>query len=524
MYRSNIMGKISKDNPKEVDVLSQQIILRSGLFQLSSANNIITMPLGNKLLGNLIDQILDVYDSNQLISLGENLENCLENADNTLLSLIKSEFNSHKSIPATFHIFEDIINQDFILSRGMLSPRNETMLHVVQVEEEDNQSELESLLERFNMPVVLIEGVRPSYYSDNCTEMIIQNEAGADNYLACKCGYVAKKEIAIFDKNIKSEEKEFEIEKVETPNCRTIEEVANYLEVDTSQTAKAVFYSTPEKNKDKLVFVVIRGDLEVNEHLLKQSLKIKELDVAHPDMIAEVGASPGYASPIGIDRENCIVVVDDSISQSSNLVAGANEDGFHFINVNYNRDFKADIVTNIAQAGKGNACNNCSSPLGVKKGASVVKSYLLNYPKLQYIGKDGKPSELRVNIHTFRLHTLIGAILGSNFDDDGLIIPKELSPLDGVVISSVKSDKGKNLLDEIINKLDEMGLEMLVDDAKGKLGMKFKDADMQGFPIRILITDKLAEEQKFELKFRNNPEKFILKHDELHDKINEFYG
>lgn len=523
MYRSSIIGKISRDNPKEVDVLSQQTVLRSGLFQLSRANNIIAMPLGNKLLGNLINEILDVYDSYQLISLGENLEKCLKNSDNTLISLIKSEFNSHKSIPATFHIFEDVVNKYFNVSKGMLSPKNETLLHVIQVEEKDKKSELENMLKRFNTPVTLINGVKPSYYSSDCIEMIIQNEGGVDDYLACKCGYKAKYEIAIFDKNIKFYDKELEIKKVRTPDCKTIEEVANFLQVNTSQTAKAVFYSTRAKKKEKLIFVVIRGDLEVNEYLLKQSLKTDELNVAHPEMITDVGASPGYASPIGIDRENCIVVVDDSISQSINLVAGANEDGFHFINVNYIRDFTADIVTNIAQTEKGNTCNICKSKLEHKNGVSVLKSYSLDFPKLQYIGKDGKPADLRVSIHTIRLHTLIGTILGDNIDENGLIIPKELSPLDGVVISSVKSDEGIDMLDGLTSNLDEIGLEMLVDDAKGKLGMKFKDADMQGFPIRLLITDKLAVEKKIELKFRDNEEKYILSLEDLIEKIREYY-
>lgn len=114
--------------------------------------------------------------------------------------------------------------------------------------------------------------------------------------------------------------------------------------------------------------------------------------------------------------------------------------------------------------------------------------------------------------------------MGGNCDDDGLIIPKELSPLDGVVISSVKSDKGKNLLDEIINKLDEIGLDMLIDDAKGKLGMKFKDADMQGFPIRLLLTDKLVEEKKIELKFRNNSEKHFINLKDIPGLVNNFFS
>ncbi|MFN2272759.1 MAG: proline--tRNA ligase, partial [Anaerolineae bacterium] len=211
-------------------------------------------------------------------------------------------------------------------------------------------------------------------------EFMYLNYIGEDTLLICdSCGYAANRQIAGFQKPTPTEEKPGPIEKIATPGVTTIEDLAAFLDVPASRTAKAVFtmatVTEGQEDEEKFVFAIVRGDMDVNETKLANAVKAKALRPAKEEEIRAAGAVPGYASPIGV--EGVIVVVDDLIPQSPNLVAGANDEGYHLLNVNYGRDYRADVVADIAVAEEGHPCPQCGAAMRTSRGVEVGNIFKL---------------------------------------------------------------------------------------------------------------------------------------------------
>ncbi|TLM97378.1 proline--tRNA ligase, partial [bacterium] len=219
---------------------------------------------------------------------------------------------------------------------------------------------------RCGLDAMLIEADSGAIGGKDSHEFMVATEVGEDEVIYCDgCGYVANVERASFAKPKLAEEKLLPLEEVATPGAKTIEEVANFLKVPKSRTLKAVFYSTD----GEMVFVTIRGDLEVNEVKLRNALKCSDLRLANDEEVKAAGLVAGSASAIGLKRVK--VVADDSITLGNNFVVGANKDGYHLKNANYPRDFKVDIVTDIALARAGYRCAKCGGELKSKRGIEI---------------------------------------------------------------------------------------------------------------------------------------------------------
>ena len=287
------------------------------------------------------------------------------------------------------------------------------------------------------------------------------------------CGYTARSEFALLAKSVPSKEEPLPIEKVETPECNTIEELANFLGVPKEKTAKALLYT--RQSDGKLVFVVVRGDMQLSEAKLKQ--QVGDVKLAYFDEIEAVGAVPGYASPI--DLKNTLIIVDDLIPSSPNLVAGANETGYHLKNVNYGRDYNAEIVADLAQAESGKACVNCGEPL----------SALF--------------ADLLVSNGTFYFDRILHALAESHHDENGLTLPHPAAPFDVYLmnIPGKTIDTG-SVTAELYESLQAAGVSALFDDRDGRAGVKFNDADLVGPPIRVTVGERGLQNGMVELKQR----------------------
>jgi prolyl-tRNA synthetase len=344
-------------------------------------------------------------------------------------------------------------------------------------------------------------------------EFMLPSPYGEDSFIQCENGdYAANLEGATSLKDEDPPEPLLPLEEVATPGCYTIEAVANFLGIPTRKTAKAVFYRAGEE----LVFVVIRGDLEVNEAKLARALRRPDLRPATEEEIVEIGAVPGYASPIGIRRNGVKVVVDDSIPKAKNLVAGANREGFHLRNVNFPRDFQADVVADVAVARDGDRCPRCGGRLRVHRAIELGHIFKLGTKYSEAMGatfldRDGKPRPLIMGCYGIGVGRLLAAVIEVHHDEAGIIWPTNLAPFE--VIVSVLDPKQPSLLtlgEKLAQALANAGFEVLLDDRDQSAGEKFHDAKLWGFPILVVVGPRAVGQNQVELERRQDGAKLLV--------------
>jgi prolyl-tRNA synthetase len=338
---------------------------------------------------------------------------------------------------------------------------------------------------------------------------------GEDTLVLCdKCGYRANRQIAIFKKEVPAKEEAAALEKVATPHVATIEALAEFLKVPKSKTAKAVFmtakFKDGEQESEKLVFAVVRGDMDVNETKLANVIKSVELRPAHEEEIRAIGAVAGYASPIGL--KGALVVVDDLVPESANLVAGANEEGFHYTGVNYGRDWQADIVADIVVAGDGHACPQCGSTLRTSRGVEVGNIFKLGtrYTAAlgaNYLDENGKEQPIVMGSYGIGSGRMLACAAEEHHDDKGLMLPITIAPFEVHLLNLRGGEVGARKLYE---DLQMAGLDVLFDDRDETPGVKFNDADLIGLPIRLTVSERSLKEGGVELKLRRDADKRIV--------------
>jgi prolyl-tRNA synthetase len=305
---------------------------------------------------------------------------------------------------------------------------------------------------------------------------------GALEVIHCPaCGYTARSEFALFAKNASPAENPLPTEKVETPDCDTIEDLADFLGIPKEKTAKALLYT--RQSDDKLVFAVVRGDMQLSEAKLKQ--QVGEIKMADYYAMEAAGAVPGYAAPI--DLKDTLIIVDDLIPDSPNLVTGANDDGYHLKNVNYGRDYSAKIVADLVHAEEENACVNCGKPLSALSADLLASNGALYFDKI--------------------LH----ALAESHHDDNGLTLPHPAAPFDVYLmnIPGKTMDTG-SVATELYEKLQSVGISVLFDDRDSRAGIKFNDADLIGCPIRVTVGERGLQNGMVELKPRSDSQKGLI--------------
>jgi prolyl-tRNA synthetase len=300
------------------------------------------------------------------------------------------------------------------------------------------------------------------------------------------CNYTERLELAQFAKNSLSKEDELPLEKVLTPDCHTIEALANFLAVPKEKTAKALMYTRMADNK--FVFVVVRGDMQLSEEKFKAW--VGDVRAATAEDIERSGAAAGYASPIGL--KDALIVVDDLIPQSQNLVAGANEPGYHLKNTNYGRDYSAEIVEDLVQAKAGDACKNCGHQLSVR---SVI------------------------NLATrseYDFENILLALAETHRDSKGLTLPHPAASFDAYLMHLPgKEMDTRAKAEEIYSTMKSEGISVLFDDRDERAGVKFNDADLIGCPVRITVGERALKEGMVEVKRRTDSHNQLIPIEEI---------
>lgn len=367
------------------------------------------------------------------------------------------------------------------------------------------------IFRRAGVPVVPVAADSGAIGGKDSQEFVFLTESGEDTILLCPgCGYAANAEKAEFVPPPPVAGAPLPVERVHTPGQRTIAEVASFLGVEPQQTLKAVFY----KADGKPVFVAIRGDLEVNEVKLKNALGARDVEPMDEATVRSLGLVAGSASPVGIT--NLPVIADQSAVEAPNLVAGANEPDYHLRNVNHGRDWNATLVAEIALARAGDACRTCGKALETRRGIEmghVFKLGTLYAEKLgvYYLDEAGERRPCVMGCYGIGVERMLAAIIEANHDADGIAWPWEVAPFDlhVVVVGAVEGAVGEALA-ALEDAAQAAGLDLLVDDRDDSPGIKFKDADLLGMPMRVTVSPRALERGGVELRNRRTGETRVL--------------
>jgi prolyl-tRNA synthetase len=365
----------------------------------------------------------------------------------------------------------------------------------------------QNIYARCGLPALFVEADSGAIGGKDSHEFMVIAESGEDEIVYCTdCNYAANVEKAQSIRGKIESGEPSPLEEVATPGMTTIDQVSHFLKVPQSHTLKVVFYIAD----GKMVFVVIRGDLEVNEVKLKNVLKCVELRMATETEVIDAGVVAGSASPVGMNGVK--VIADDSITSSANLVAGANKADTHLRNVNYPRDFQADLVTDIAQAKAGEGCPRCDGKLSSTHGIEVghvfkLGTFLSEKLDAFFVDVNGVSHPITMGCYGIGLGRLLAAAVEQSHDDKGIIWPLPIAPYHVYLCPLYREgSEVQNIAENLYAELEAEGLEVLFDDREESPGIKFNDADLLGIPIRITVSPRTLEKNSIEMKRRSEKE------------------
>ncbi len=548
MKMSRMLGRRIKEDPKDAKTISHKFLVRGGYIRPVSSGIYSLLPPAERVIQKIEAIVRDEMnkvggqevlmpvvlpadlwqESGRYESVGAELLRFKDrNGKDMLLGmtheeaivhLVRTEVTSYKQLPLMAYQIQTKYRDEARPRAGLIRVREFTMkdaysFHTSQESLEEYYMQVHqayvNIYRRVGLQHVLSIKANSGMMGGNVShEFMSVADCGEDTLFVSPDGhsYKANREIAV--SAIKFERApELPMEKVATPNAKTIDEVAKLLNVKPENTGKAVFYTDSDK---RLIFVLIRGDFEVNETKLQNLLKIKELAFANDQQILDAGAVPGYASPVGIDPKKAVIVVDRSIEGTSNLVVGANEAGFHYINFNYGRDLKDAIVADIATVREGDPCPVTGEPLQMKRGIEVGNIFQLGTKysapmKCEYLDKEGKSHPMIMGCYGIGIGRTMAALVEDSHDDYGPIWPMSVAPYH-VEICAITPDK-ENVMEvseKLYQELQKLGVEVLFDDRGEKAGSMFSDADLLGIPLRAVISPKTIANGSMEFKVRGS--------------------
>lgn len=344
-------------------------------------------------------------------------------------------------------------------------------------------------------------------------------DIGEDVLVLCKdCDYASNLEIAQTVSSLQQDEEEKEIEMVHTPHQATIEDVCKYLNIDVKHSVKALLMNAD----GELVICFIRGDRELCENKVCKVLGIRELNFANDELIATSNAVPGYTGPINL---NAKVIIDNEILQMKNFCCGANKEEYHYINANV-KDINYDIVADIVNVQEGDKCPHCGGELYFKKGIEIGNLFKLGTKYAQnlgltYLDENNKENVVIMGSYGIGPGRILASIVEQNNDENGLILPMSIAPYQVALVQiDMKNDEQTAIAEQLYQELLQNNIEVIYDNRDERPGVKFKDMDLIGIPLRITIGKKITD-NLVELKERRNKEQSDIKIDEVVEKVKQ---
>lgn len=528
MRMSRMFGRTLREPPAEGGTEGLQVAIRAALLRPLEPGRYAYLPLGRRILERaraLLRSAMAELNGQEMV-LPASVPS--ERLPHLFLALAAREISSYRDLPRLLYAFS---RRTADAPRGLWRWREWELLTAVALH--TDPAERDGLGARFLETVGQalargkVETVRAETLSGSALLSPYPEGRAADGPLVrCpSCGYAATADAARFRLPAPEHEPLEERRPVPTPDCPTIADVAAYVGVPTSRTLKAVFYAVGPEGQGELVFVVIRGDLEVNEAKLRRLLGVQDLRPATEAEIRAAGAEPGYGSPVGLqvrpslEGAGVLVVGDLSIRAGANFVAGANREGYHFLGVNFPRDFAVTLLADIAQARAGLPCPECGAPLE-EMPAILLAIWDSGGPdaEVRYTDPAGQECPVAVGWGEVYPESWIAAVAEKWRDGYGLVWPPVLAPFDLHLVALGQDEAVREAAEAIYRRLEG---RVLYDDRDESAGVKFADADLIGCPVRLTVSRRSLEAGGVEWKTRWEKERRIVPLESLPDLVDD---
>jgi len=546
MKLSQLFGTTLRETPSEAELPSHRLLLRAAMMRPLGSGIFALLPLGWRVfqkVQTIIRQEMDAIGGQEVLmpvvnpadlwratgrydSVGPELLRFQDRAgrdmvlamthEEAVTQLVRTEIRSYRQLPALVYHFQTKFRDEPRPRGGMVRVREFVMKDSYSLDADVDGLErqyqahyraYQNIFRRCGVETIAVEAHTGMMGGSVSHEFMAESPYGEDTLFLCDgCGYAANAEVAAFAVPPLPEEEPLPAEEVATPDCKTIQAVADFLGVPTSKTMKAVFYTAGER----LVFAVIRGDLEVNEAKLCAALGVSEIAPADEETLAKAGIAAGYASPIGV--RGAVVVADPSIASGANFVAGANKPGYHLRNVNFPRDFEADILTDIAAAYEGAPCSHCDAALRAVRAIEVGHLFKLGTRYSEAVGAtfrdaDGEEHPVVMGSYGIGLGRLMAVIVEQHHDDRGILWPASVSPYDVHLV-------GLNLDDETVQGAAEEMYRALMD-----AGLTVLYDDLIGVPVRLTVSQRALAQRGVEVKRRAEKDVTVVPRAELNAMV-----
>ena len=567
MRLSKAFLKTYKEAPKEAEVVSHKLMLRASMIRQLTRGIYSYLPLGYKVLRkieNIVREEMDNAGAQEIhmpvlqpadlwqetgrwFAYGPELMRMKDRSERefalgptheeVVTDIVRSTIDSYKDLQINLYQiqtkFRDEMRPRFGLMRGReFLMKDAYSFHLtdesLDQEYQNMKAAYERIFTRCGLNFRAVEADSGSIGGDVTNEFMVLAESGEDDILFCDtCGYAANKEKAtsVIDL-IESNEDKQAMELVETVEKKTIEEVSEYLGIPASKTVKAVLFKEELTDKTNYFMALIRGDLDVNEVKIKNALNATiELEMIDEEYCKKLGIVKGYVGSLE-KNENITVVIDESVKVMRNFVVGANKENYHYKNTNI-EDIKYDLVADIREAIKGDKCPKCEGTLDMARGIEVGHIFKLGKKYSQamnavVLNEQGRQEVMTMGCYGIGVSRVMASAIEQNNDEFGITWPKAIAPyLVDVIIANIKDDAQNSVAEKLYIELQKNNIDTVLDDRNERAGFKFKDADLIGFPLKVIV-GKGAVDGIVEVKDRKTGESVEIKAEEVLQFVREF--
>jgi len=546
-----------RENVKDEDSISGNLLVRSGMIKKSSSGIYMFMPLGLRVLNKIEDIVRDemnksgateilmpslihreVYEKSGRTKLFGSSVFTLEDRfdkpyvlgpthEELFVLAAKEKIRSYKDMPFNIYQIQNKFRDEPRPRYGLIRVREFKMKDAYSFDKDyeslDKSYSLmyqayKNIFDRMGIQYKIVKadtGVMGGLLSE---EFQAITPIGEDSLIVCdKCDYSSNIEVAecVYDEAIIEEEKEREM--IHTPGVKTIDEVSNYLNLPTSKLLKSVVVNAD----GEIILCLLRGDRELNDVKLSKLIGANNIEMATEEEINKISVQ-GFIGPIDI---NARVIIDSEVKTMFNFVTGANIEDYHYINVNL-KDFKYDLMGDIRLISDDDKCPKCGGNLKTVKGIEIGNTFKLGTKyseclNLNYLDENNKLNPVVMGCYGIGIGRCMAAVAEQNNDEKGLVWPMDIAPYKVAIITINNKDEAQiEFANKLYDELNNLGIDTLLDDRDERAGVKFNDMDLIGIPVRIVVGKGLID-NKVEVKLRKDTESKDISIDEVIDHIKD---
>ncbi|HDH86544.1 MAG: proline--tRNA ligase [Desulfobacterium sp. 4572_20] len=553
-----------KEIPAEAEIVSHQLMLRAGMIRKLAAGIYTYLPYGLLAIKNTESIVREEMDRAGAIELllpgvqpgdlwmesgrwdyyGPELlrfqdrhkrESCLgPTHEEVITDLARREIHSYKQLPITLYQIQTKFRDEIRPRFGIMRAREFIMKDAYSFDIDEEGANLsygkmyaayEAIFKRCGLKFRAVEADTGPIGGSFSHEFMVLSDSGEDDIVSCQdCKYASnleKAEVKIRESGSTNIEKEEDLQIVDTPEMRTIDEVTKFLSIGPEKLVKTLIYQTEQGP----IAALVRGDHELNETKLRNVLNVQELTMADPETVFDVtGAPMGFAGAIGLKVR---VLADFAIKEMKNMVMGANKNDKHVLNVNEGRDFQVEQYADLRMITSSDPCPRCGGKLIFGKGIEVGQVFKLGTKystalKANFLDKNGRETPIIMGCYGIGIGRVVAAIIEQSRDENGIIFPVSISPFEVTILPlEMHESSVRKVAENLYQHLSNLGLAVFLDDRDERPGVKLKDADLLGIPVRAAVSLRTLKTDSIEIKLRSKPDLRLLSINKTPEAIKE---